>query len=241
MENYIQIKDAMKYDDHSALALPDFISDLEKNKINFIHLGNQEYYSTWLLQKQLHELRKKNIIPDLVLLLEHNNVYTFGKNADKDYLLDSHLEADIFQTDRGGQVTYHGPGQLVGYPIINLMNYKKSISWFMKSLEQVIINTLTSFNIKSHRQENLPGVWVEDEKICAMGVRIAQWVTMHGFALNIDPEMEYFQGMIPCGILDCGVTSMKQQSKHLICLEDVLDVLIKEFTLVFKSERHNEI
>ena len=147
MESYLQIKDAMKYDDHSVLALPDFISDLEENKINFIYLGKQEYYSTWLLQKQLHELRKKNTIPDVVLLLEHDNVYTFGKNADKDYLLDSHLDAAIFQTDRGGQVTYHGPGQLVGYPIINLKNYKKSISWFMKSLEQVIINTLTSFNI----------------------------------------------------------------------------------------------
>jgi lipoyl(octanoyl) transferase len=105
----------------------------------------------------------------------------------------------------------------------------------MRSLEQVIINTLISFNIESERQDNLPGVWVEDEKICAMGVRIAQWVTMHGFALNINPDMKYFEGMIPCGILDYGVTSIEQQTDSVIELKDVLNILIKEFSLVFKK------
>ena len=241
MEQYLHIKDAMKCNQNDFDSTLDFLPDLKEDKINFIYLGKQEYHSTWLLQKKLHELRKQDKIPDVVLLLEHNNVYTFGKNADKDFLLDTHLDAEVFQTDRGGQVTYHGPGQLVGYPIINLKNYKKSITWFMRSLEQVIINTLNSFNIVSERKESLPGVWVEDEKICAMGIRIAQWVTMHGFALNIDPEMEYFDGMIPCGILDCGVTSMKIQKKHFVGLEDVIDVLIKEFNLVFKLGLANEI
>jgi lipoate-protein ligase B len=235
MENYIQLKDREVYKNDNVLILPEVISGIDKNKINFVYLGKQEYYSIWQLQKTLHELRKNNKIPDVVLLLEHQNVYTFGKNADKDFLLDSHLDADIFQTDRGGQVTYHGPGQIVGYPIINLKNYKKSISWFMRSLEQVIINTLISFNIESERQDNLPGVWVEDEKICAMGVRIAQWVTMHGFALNINPDMKYFEGMIPCGILDYGVTSIEQQTDSVIELKDVLNILIKEFSLVFKK------
>tara|TARA_Y100000590_G_C15462140_1_gene916878 strand:+ start:315 stop:941 length:627 start_codon:yes stop_codon:yes gene_type:complete len=201
MENYFQYEH-MNIKSESFSLLPDFISSLKDNKINFVYLGQREYYSTWLLQKQLHQLRKENKIPDIVLLLEHDNVYTFGKNADKDYLLDTHLDAEVFQTDRGGQVTYHGPGQLVGYPIMNLHNYKKSITWFMHSLEQVIINTLDFFNIKAIRQQGLPGVWVDDEKICAMGVRIAQWVTMHGFALNVNPNMKYFEGMIPCGILD---------------------------------------
>tara|TARA_Y100001970_G_C14126659_1_gene799322 strand:- start:55 stop:780 length:726 start_codon:yes stop_codon:yes gene_type:complete len=241
MEQYLHIKDIMKCNPNDFDSTIDFLPDLKEDKINFIYLGKQEYHSTWLLQKKLHELRKQDKIPDVVLLLEHNNVYTFGKNADKDFLLDTHLDAEVFQTDRGGQVTYHGPGQLVGYPIINLKNYKKSITWFMRSLEQVIINTLNSFNIVSERKESLPGVWVEDEKICAMGIRIAQWVTMHGFALNIDPEMEYFDGMIPCGILDCGVTSMKIQKKHFVGLEDVIDVLIKEFNLVFKLGLANEI
>ena len=240
MDNYIQYNE-VNIKDNSVSLLPDFISKLKENKINFIHLGEQAYYSIWLIQKQLHQLRKENKIPDVVLLLEHKNVYTFGKNADKDYLLDTHLDADIFQTDRGGQVTYHGPGQLVGYPIMNLHFYKKSISWFMRSLEQIIINTLSSFNIQSERKDSLPGVWVEDEKICAMGVRIAQWVTMHGFALNINPNMKYFEGMIPCGILDCGVTSMKEQLSKSIDSNDVLDVLIKEFKLVFESNEIRKI
>ena len=183
----------------------------------------------WKLQQDLHVLRKENKIADIVLFLEHENVYTFGKNANTDFLLDYHLDADVVKTDRGGQVTYHGPGQLVGYPIINLHNYKKSITWFMNSLEKVIINTLKLYTIDSNRKDSLPGVWVEDEKICAMGVRIAQWVTMHGFALNIKPDMKYFDGMIPCGILDCGVTSMFDQLNHAVNPQDVIEVLSKEF------------
>ena len=221
--------------DGSMPIINDLISKLEINKINFIYLGKQKYLPTWELQKQLHELRKNHDIPDVVLLLEHQNVYTFGKNANTDFLLDSHLDADIFETDRGGQVTYHGPGQLVGYPILDLHDYKKSITWFMNSLEKVIINTLKHYDIVSERQETLPGVWVEDEKICAMGVRIAKWVTMHGFALNVNPDMKYFEGMIPCGILDYGVTSIKQQVSEPVLLEDVLNLLIREFSLVFKK------
>ena len=216
------------------LLIDSILSDIKDDTINFIYLGMQKYLPIWKLQKELHTLRKNNIIPDVVLFLEHFNVYTFGKNANTDYLLDSHLDADIVKTDRGGQVTYHGPGQLVGYPIINLNDYNKSISWFMRSLEQVIINTLKFYLIKSERKDSLPGVWVEDEKICAMGVRIAQWVTMHGFALNIKPDMRYFDGMIPCGILDCGVTSIYDQLDNKIKLDDIMKVLSNEFLKVFK-------
>ena len=217
------------------LLIDSILSDIKDDTINFIYLGMQKYLPMWKLQKELHTLRKNNLIPDIVLLLEHSNVYTFGKNANTDYLLDSHLDADIVKTDRGGQVTYHGPGQLVGYPIINLNDYNKSISWFMRSLEQVIINTLKFYLIKSERKDSLPGVWVEDEKICAMGVRIAQWVTMHGFALNIKPDMRYFDGMIPCGILDCGVTSIYDQLDYKIKLDDIIKVLSNEFLKVFKK------
>ncbi len=216
------------------LSIDSILSDIKNDTINFIYLGIQKYLPIWELQKELHDLRKNNLIPDVVLLLEHNNVYTFGKNANTDYLLDSHLDADIVKTDRGGQVTYHGPGQLIGYPIINLNDYNKSISWFMRSLEEVIINTLKFYMIKSERKDSLPGVWVEDEKICAMGVRIAQWVTMHGFALNIKPDMRYFDGMIPCGILDCGVTSIYEQLNYKIKIEDIIEVLSTEFLKVFK-------
>ena len=218
------------------LSVDSIVSNLKLDTINFIYLGTQKYMPIWKLQQDLHALRKENKIPDIVLFLEHENVYTFGKNANTDFLLDYHLDADIVKTDRGGQVTYHGPGQLVGYPIINLHNYKKSITWFMNSLEQVIINTLKLYTIDSNRKDSLPGVWVEDEKICAMGVRIAQWVTMHGFALNIKPDMKYFDGMIPCGILDCGVTSMFDQLNHAVNPQDVIEVLSKEFLKVFINE-----
>jgi lipoate-protein ligase B len=233
MEHLIQLKEKSVSINKETNLLDTFISDLEINKINFVFLGKEKYLPIWNLQKELHTLRKNNEIPDVVLLLEHQNVYTFGKNADKDFLLDSHLDAEVYQTDRGGQVTFHGPGQLVGYPILNLHNYKKSITWFMNSLQNVIINTLNDFNIESNIRDGYPGVWVEDEKICAMGVRIAQWVTMHGFALNVDPDMKYFDGMIPCGIRECGVTSIKDQLNSNIKIDTVLNVLIKHFNKVF--------
>ena len=233
MEHLIQLKEKSVSTNKETNLLDIFISDLEINKINFVFLGKEKYLPIWNLQKELHTLRKNNEIPDVVLLLEHQNVYTFGKNADKDFLLDSHLDAEVYQTDRGGQVTFHGPGQLVGYPILNLHNYKKSITWFMNSLQNVIINTLNDFNIESNIRDGYPGVWVEDEKICAMGVRIAQWVTMHGFALNVDPDMKYFDGMIPCGIRECGVTSIKDQINSNIKIDTVLNVLIKHFNKVF--------
>ena len=232
MESYIKVNKSYNTSNNDT-SIDSIISELETSKINFVYLGKQKYQPIWKLQKKLHELRKNNNIPDVVLLLEHDHVYTFGKNANTDFLLDSHLDADIVQTDRGGQVTYHGPGQLVGYPIISLNGYKKSITWFMHSLEQVIINTLKHFDIDSTRKDSLPGVWVEDEKICAMGVRIAQWVTMHGFALNIKPDMRYFDGMIPCGILDHGVTSIYDQLHPMVDNNKIINYLIQEFYKVF--------
>ena len=218
---------------NSDIILAKIIASARDDVLNFIYLGKQEYNKMWEIQKQIHELVKNDNMPSIVLFLEHDHVYTFGKNANTDFLLDSHLDADIVQTDRGGQVTYHGPGQLVGYPIISLNGYKKSITWFMHSLEQVIINTLKHFDIDSTRKDSLPGVWVEDEKICAMGVRIAQWVTMHGFALNIKPDMRYFDGMIPCGILDHGVTSIYDQLHPMVDNNKIINYLIQEFYKVF--------
>ena len=215
-------------------------SNVDVEKINYIYLKEQKYEPVWELQKQLHLLVKEKKLPDLVLFLEHEHVYTFGKNANEDFLLDSRdINAEIVHTDRGGQVTYHGPGQLIGYPIINLNFHKKSVSWFMRSLEKIIIDTLSEFNIEADRKEGFPGVWVNDEKICAMGVRIAQWVTMHGFALNINPEMKYFDGMIPCGILNHGVTSFNDLLNKNVEYEKIIKVLMKNFNLRFN--RNNEI
>ena len=130
-------------------------------------------------------------------------------------------------------MTYHGPGQLVGYPIINLNHYKKSVSWFMRSLEKIIIDSLAQYKIQSLTKNGMPGVWIGDDKICAMGVRISRWVTMHGFALNVDPDMKFFDGMIPCGIMDYGVTSMFEQIDKKIKYEDLIKVISNNFNKIF--------
>jgi len=211
----------------------DFLEKLNQDKLNFVYLGKQDYHVAWDLQRKINELNKLNKIPDVVLFLEHDNVYTFGKNADKNFLLNTHPNAKIVQSDRGGQITYHGPGQLVGYPIINLNNYKKSVSWFIKSLQNIIIETLLHFNIHASIKEEMPGVWVQDDKICAMGVRISRWVTMHGFALNVKPDMKYFDGMIPCGIMDYGVTSMYEQLDKEVLYKDLIEIISEKFNRVF--------
>ena len=169
--------------------------------------------------------------------MEHDHVYTFGKNANKDFLLNSYpKDIDVVETDRGGQVTYHGPGQIVGYPIINLNHFKKSVSWYMRSLEKIIIMTLDDYNIVAERKDGMTGVWVDDEKICAMGVRLSRWVTMHGFALNLTPKMEYYDSMIPCGIQDYGITSMSDILSEDIPKYQVIESLSTNFTKIFNIE-----
>ena len=173
-------------------------------------LGNSSYKRTWELQKELQLQRIENNIDDTLLLVEHEPVYTFGKNADENHLLQNYPEnVKLFHIERGGDITFHGPGQIVGYPIMDLHNYKMSISWYMRTLEEVIIRSLDKFGISADRKDGLTGVWVEDEKIAALGVRISRWVTMHGFALNVNTDLAYYDNIIPCGIFDYGITSMK--------------------------------
>jgi len=219
-----------------SLKILSLFEDYSNDDIVFIYLGKQDYNPMWQFQREMHNEVKNNNIPNIVIYLEHSHVYTFGKNSNKDYLLSNYPEnVDIVDSDRGGQVTYHGPGQLIGYPILNLNYFNKSISWYMRSLEDVIINTLKSFEIQSKRKDGLTGVWVEDEKICAMGVRISKWVTMHGFALNVKPEMKYYDSMIPCGIFDYGVTSMSQILGSDISNFDLMDTVSENFINIFKG------
>lgn len=208
--------------------------------IQYFWLGRHPYMPIWELQKRLHEKRVADEIPDVVLLLEHEHVYTFGKNANKDLLLDSKPhDAEVVQIDRGGQVTYHGPGQLVVYPILDLHNYKMSVSWYMRNLEEVIIRSLQTLKLEASRKDDLTGVWIDDEKICAMGVRLSRWVTMHGFALNLDPDMKYFDGMIPCGIFKYGVTSIQNQGINM-SMKTLVSYITESFTSLF-DERNDEV
>ena len=184
------------------------------NDLNIYWLGVRSYNPIWDLQKAIHELRVNNKINDSVLLLEHNHVYTLGKNADENHILPSKLkDTEIIKIDRGGDVTYHGPGQLVGYPIIDLHNYKMSISWYLDVLSNSIINMLSDLGIESQYRDDYIGVWVDESKIAAFGVRLSKWITMHGFALNVSTDLKYYDGLIPCGIFECGVTSISEHTK----------------------------
>ena len=198
------------------------------NRIKIIDLGFLDYKNSWNYQK---ELQKKVLIGDCsdsIIFVEHDSVYTFGKNSDKSNLLiskDSKIK--IYETERGGEITYHGPGQIVCYPILVLKNFKQSVTWYMRALEEVIIETLKLFKIKATRKDGLTGVWVEDEKIGAQGVRMTKWVTMHGFALNVNTDLRFFNDIIPCGIKDFGVTSIEK----IIGKEQDLS-LVKEHILI---------
>ena len=198
------------------------------NRIKIIDLGFLDYKNSWNYQK---ELQKKVLVghcSDSIIFVEHDSVYTFGKNSDKSNLLvskDSKIK--IYETERGGEITYHGPGQIVCYPILNLKNFKQSVTWYMRALEEVIIETLKLLNIKATRKDGLTGVWVKDEKIGAQGVRMTKWVTMHGFALNVNTDLRFFNDIIPCGIKDFGVTSIEK----IIGKEQDLS-LVKEHILI---------
>ncbi|MBT3519255.1 MAG: lipoyl(octanoyl) transferase LipB [Candidatus Marinimicrobia bacterium] len=208
--------------------------ETETQKIIVKDLGLAPYQAVWDLQKKMQQKRIKGEIEDTLILVEHEPVYTLGKNANENHLLQSRDESvDVFNIERGGDITFHGPGQIVGYPILDLSNYKKSVSWYMRTLEQLTIDVLENFGITATRIEGLTGVWVGDEKIAAQGVRISRWVTMHGFALNVNPNLSFYDGIIPCGIFDHGVTSMEQLLGEKQDMETVKQVVIEKFNQHF--------
>jgi len=195
------------------------------------------YKKTWNYQKELLKKRSNNEINDTLILVEHEPVFTLGKNADENHILqDCPDNIKTYHIERGGDVTYHGPGQLVGYPILDLRNYKKSISWYMRSLEQVIIDTLFDYNITANRKKGLTGVWCNNEKIAALGVRVSRWITMHGFSLNIDPNLNHYKNIIPCGIFEHGVTSMSGVLNKTVDYEHVKKTIIKKFLYQFSID-----
>ncbi|MAR74992.1 MAG: octanoyltransferase [Candidatus Marinimicrobia bacterium] len=210
---------------------------LVNTKIDIQDLGKLLYKKTWNYQKELLKKRSNNEINDTLILVEHEPVFTLGKNADENHILQNCPDnIKTYHIERGGDVTYHGPGQLVGYPILDLRNYKKSISWYMRSLEQVIIDTLFDYNITANRKKGLTGVWCNNEKIAALGVRVSRWITMHGFSLNIDPNLNHYKNIIPCGIFEHGVTSMSGVLNKTVDYEHVKKTIIKKFLYQFSVD-----
>lgn len=201
---------------------------------NILDLGLSDYNDTWKLQKKLQSKRILGEIEDHLLLVEHPPVFTLGKNASKQHIINNSEDVSIIQTDRGGNITFHGPGQLVCYPILDLNHYKRSITWYMRELEQLIIDVLGEYDIKASRKKGLTGTWVKDKKIAALGVRISRWVTMHGFSLNINPDLNFYKNIIPCGIKEYGVTSMaKIMGNEVPSMDEVKTKISKHFTKNF--------
>lgn len=218
-------------------------------------LGHKDYKETWDYQESLFEeiveLKRKNRAentevptPNYFLFVEHPHVYTLGKSGHIENLLIDEAAlakkgATFYKINRGGDITYHGPGQIVGYPIIDLENFFTDIHKYLRSLEEVIIRTLADYGIKGERSEGETGVWLDvgtpfARKICAMGVRASRWVTMHGFALNVNTDLGYFDNIIPCGIRGKAVTSLNVElSKEKVDTEEVKRYILKHFEEIF--------
>jgi lipoate-protein ligase B len=212
------------------------MASIDLSGFDVLDLGLRPYKGIWEYQKDLQKQRIQNKIKDTIILVEHFPVYTLGKNANKNHLLNNRDKSvEIFNIERGGDITFHGPGQLVCYPIIDLSNYKKSISWYMRTLENVIIETLRKYNLRGYRISGLTGVWVGEQKIAAQGVKISRWVTMHGFSLNVNTNLLFYDGIIPCGIFHYGVTSLESLLGEKQKMSEVKKVVISKFKNIFKK------
>ncbi len=210
-------------------------------------LGVVEYEDGLELQRQIIAARKQNLVGDTLLLLEHPPVLTMGRGAKAANVLTppEHLAAlgvELHETDRGGDVTYHGPGQQVGYPLVHLGPGRQDVRKYVRAIEETIIRTVAEFGIVATRLERWPGVWVErsraggPRKICALGVHLSRWYTRHGFALNVRPELSHFELIVPCGITEAGVTSMQVELGRPITIAEVQPRLVHHFGQVFEAE-----
>ena|SRR5437773_888158 len=206
-------------------------------------LGVVPYLDALAMQRALVEDRRSGHVDDLLLLVEHPHVLTLGVRGDGGR---SHIVAsaetlaargvDVHETGRGGDITYHGPGQAVGYPIVDLKPDRCDVHRYVRDLEEVLIRTASDYGIAARRVDGLTGVWVGDDKLAAIGVRIARWITSHGFAFNVSPDLEYFNLIVPCGIADRGVTSLERLLGRSVPIRDVEDQIATHFAEVFDRE-----
>ncbi|MGF1671199.1 MAG: lipoyl(octanoyl) transferase LipB [Balneolaceae bacterium] len=220
------------------------------NKVKVVDLGFRPYRDTWDLQKKIQKgqidikiaARTGKLYKpgqgDTLLFVEHPHVYTLGKSGDSAHLLKAveelpGIDAEYIEIDRGGDITYHGPGQIVGYPILDLDRYFTDIHKYLRYLEEVIILTCREYGLEASRIDGLTGVWVENKKICAMGIKCSRWVTMHGFAFNINTDLSYFNYIIPCGIQNKAVTSLSKLLGRKIEESEVKKYIVRHFSEVF--------
>jgi lipoate-protein ligase B len=205
-----------------------------------VDLGTMEYEATWDLQKKVALKVWQKQIPDVLLLVEHPPVYTLGRGArgswqnliwDQDKRNQEGIT--VVEVDRGGDITYHGPGQIVGYPIFDLNRYGRDLHRYLRNLEEALIRALQEFDISAGRMPPNTGVWVGNEKVAAIGVKASKWITQHGFSLNIAPNLEHFQGIVPCGIQDKGVTSVQRILNRPIALDEVKPAVVRGLSQVF--------
>ena len=201
-----------------------------------VDLGSVDYPDALALQRDLHHRVATGDLPALLLLLQHPHVYTLGRRGSETDILVTEdalrdLNANVYHTDRGGEVTYHGPGQLVGYPLLDLRAAGIGPLTYVRALERVIVSTLAELGIRATAEDRPTGVWVGDAKIAAIGVRVSRGVSMHGFALNVDPDLSYFNHIVPCGMSNAAVTSIAKQGVELN-VAGVIDILPTHFARV---------
>ena len=209
-------------------------------------LNNQQlvqYTEAWAYQRSLVRERINNPnLNDVLILLEHPPVYTLGTGSTVDFLKFNPQESEfeVHRIERGGEVTYHCPNQLICYPILNLRYYQQDLHWYLRQLESVIINTVANYGLRAYRVPKLTGVWLEGKKIAAIGIKVRRWITMHGFSLNVCPDMTGFQRIFPCGIVDKPVGSLAEFIPHITADRVRVDVA-KSFAEVFQVELIEEI
>jgi lipoyl(octanoyl) transferase len=206
--------------------------------VQALWLGRIEYAAAWQLQRDLAAMRAEEQIGDVLLLLEHPPTITLGRGADAAHLLASEerlarLGVTVHAIDRGGDVTYHGPGQLVGYPIFHLANHGRDLHRFLRQIEEALIRALAELGVCGRRFPPHTGVWVGEEKIAAIGIKVSRWVSTHGFALNVAPDLSHFDLIVPCGIRDHGVTSLSAAAGRSFTLPEVIPPVTRAFQACF--------
>ena len=230
---------------------------MKNKKIILRDIGKSSFSDAWEYQedifKKIIDQKIKNRSNEnkmetnnFLIITEHDPVYTIGKSGDISNLLlnDDEMKTqgiEFYKINRGGDITYHGPGQIMGYPIIDLDNFFTDINLYLRKLEEVIINTLKSYDLEGFTIKGETGVWVKDnnglsKKVCAFGIRASRWVTMHGFSFNVNPELNYFKNIIPCGITDKGVTSVSQLKNRNIEMNEIKQILYKNFAESFNAK-----